>query len=390
MVINNIHGGFLIIISLMLACSTNLVQPGSVEDSERRADSLFEKKYYNDAAAIWMSILDKDPANNRIKKKLESVTAIKTEKDAAFWKAQLEFQLAKKLLSSNNERSEGISHARDSLQCYNKAKELDPHSNEIQDFGDDMKWLEKKIAETEEWVHLPEKNKNDCDKLRHKALENMNAGDFSAAFSAWDSILAFHSKNIDAMEGRRMSKLAAEDRPRFEKLKYHLLRGKKFLDKKDYERSRSEFMQAISIDKESYDVKRYLRDIDERLEGKRLYKTKLESAEKFYKEGNEFLTKIRFKDAAEAFQNCLSIIVDYKDARKKLQDVDRLRNEYEKKTSNIKNKHIQKAFIRGLSDYEMGRYKAAADAFEEVLKIDNSNAPAREYLKRSREAMKND
>jgi tetratricopeptide (TPR) repeat protein len=88
--------------------------PETAEQMDSRAQAHFDRKEYASAIALWLTILDIDPTNERIQQKVEMIYEVKQKKDVAMQKAKLYFKIAMKIIGDNYE--EGKQKAQQALR----------------------------------------------------------------------------------------------------------------------------------------------------------------------------------------------------------------------------------------------------------------------------------
>ena len=119
-----------------------------------------------------------------------------------------------------------------------------------------------------------------------------------------------------------------------------------------------------------------------------LYAKRQQQAEDAYQSGISNIANNRFDEAQQDLETSLALIKDYKDARERLKDLDRLRKDYEQREQALRLQRINQKFQEGIMAYTAGQYKEAIDAFVTTLSLDKKNDQAKEYLQRARDALR--
>jgi len=69
---------------VLLALSSGVVFPQTAQELDRLAEEYYAKRDFTRAIETWMIILDQEPNNERIQKKIERVYEEKYQRDIAF------------------------------------------------------------------------------------------------------------------------------------------------------------------------------------------------------------------------------------------------------------------------------------------------------------------
>ncbi|RPI91794.1 MAG: hypothetical protein EHM32_10120 [Spirochaetales bacterium] len=86
----------LVLIAIMMMSS--VAQPQSVEELDRRASEFYKNKEFTRALGEWLRILEIEPDNENIQKKIEVLYEEKHRKDLAYQQARLHYRLARQEL----------------------------------------------------------------------------------------------------------------------------------------------------------------------------------------------------------------------------------------------------------------------------------------------------
>ncbi len=374
----------------------SLMQPGlrsaTVREMDRDAQAFFDRRDYNQAIGLWLSCLDMEPENERIQQKIELVYEIKQRKDISYQKSRLNYRIARKKLKSDQDKELelGITMGRTSINDFVIAYKLDPNDGEMKDSLVDMKNLDLEIRAAEERLRLSRAMREKIEQLKADARIEMamEFPDYEKARKLWKDVLYYVPQDNEALEGKRKCDFAIENRIKFEKIRTYMARGVEKFDKKDYIGARLEFEEVMKIDPKHREAKDYLEKISEIIDEKMMYAQRLQQAEDAYRSGINNINNNRFDEAQQDLETSLALIKDYKDARVRLKDLDRLRIEYKKREQALRLQRINQKFQEGIVAYTQGNYKIAIDAFVATLAMDNKNTQAREYLRRARDAQR--
>ncbi len=383
---------FLLLALLMALQLQPDLRSATVKEMDREAQGFFDKRNYNQAIGLWLSCLEMEPDNEKIQQKVEQVYEIKQRKDIAYQKARLSYRIARKKLRSENdpELEQGISVGKDAINGYMTAYRLDPNDSEMKDAMDVMKNLDIEIRAAQERLRLSRAMREKVEQLKGDARTEMalEFPDYEKARKLWKEILRYVPRDSEAIEGKRKCDYAIENRIKFEKIRNYMARGIERFDKKDYNAAKPEFEEVLKIDPKHRDAKDYLEKITEIVDEKMLFAQRRKQAEDSYQSGIDNIRKNRFDEAQQDLEACLALIKDYKDAKERLRDLDRLKREYQKREQAMRLQRINQKFQEGIMAYTQGKYNEAIDAFVATLAMDNKNNQAREYLRRARDAQR--
>ncbi len=368
------------------------LQSATVREMDREAQAFFDKRDYNQAIGLWLSCLEMDPENEKVQQKIELVYEIKQRKDISFQKAKLNYRIARKRLKSDQDQELelGITVGKSSIRDYTTAYRLDPNDGDMKEALGDMKILDMEIRAAEERLRLSRAMREKIEKLKIEARTEMamEFPDYEKARTVWKEILRYVPQDNEAIEGKRKSDFAIENRIKFEKIRNYMARGVEKFNKKDYIGARPEFDEVLKVDPKHREARDYLEKIAEIIDEKMLYAQRLKQAEDAYRSGINNINNNRFDEAQQDLETALALIKDYRDARERLKDLDRLKREYEKRQRALRLQRINQKFQEGIMAYTQGNYKMAIDAFVATLAMDNKNTQAKEYLRRARDAQR--
>ena len=383
--INNIFKSFYIfIIIILMIISGTKAYSESIDEIDKRAEKYYKEKDFNKAMSEWLTILEIDPNNEETLKKIETVYDEKQRKDTAKQIAKIQLNQAKRSLDTNLKASNYKYNV-----VWNNlvtAYRIDPKDPELQVLKDDVRDFKKILDVENRKDRLSEAMRQQYFAMLPQAREKMRLKEYEEAIKIWNELLFIVPTDIVAKEGKRQAELAIQNRLKFERLMAILQSAIALFNEKKYQESELELKQALTIDPENLEAKSYLEKINEILEEKRNYELVRLQAEQLYASGIENVRKKNFDRAKEDFENVLSLIENYKDARERLKAIDRLKKEYEEQQRVARLKTIDVQFERGLFALNETRYKDAIVAFESVLVLDPKNELAKKYIQTAKEA----
>ncbi|MBN2159695.1 MAG: tetratricopeptide repeat protein [Spirochaetes bacterium] len=383
----------ILFMSILIVCQafTDL-HPATLKEMDREAQTYFDKREYNQAIGLWLGCLEIEPDNEKIQQKIEMVYEIKQRKDMAFQKAKLNYRIARKKLKEedDNEIELGIAMGKSAISEYVDAYKLDPNDGDMREAMYDMKNLEAEIRAAEEKLRLSRLMREKVEQLKGQARAEMamEFPDFEKARKLWQDVLRYVPRDGEALEGKRKCDFAIENRIKFEKIRNYMTRGIGYFEKNDYNAARAEFEEVLKIDPDHRDARDYLEKIRDIVEEKMMYAQRQQQAEEAYRSGINNVNNNRFDEAQQDFETSLALIKDYKDAKERLKDLERLSREYDEKQKALRLQRINQRFQEGMIAYTQGRYKEAIDAFVTTISLDKKNEQAKEYLKRAQDALR--
>ncbi len=358
------------------------------DELDREAEAYLEQKDFSRAMSIWLSILDTDPENEKVQKKVEMVYLLKQEKDLSMQRAKFNYRISKKILIKNKktgdmtseEMNEVFTKSKVAIDSFIIAYRIDPKDTELITMRDDMRRLDEEVRAEREKDRLSQEKKEKSKKLEKIAKKMMDDELYESALINWKEILAMLPNHTNAREGKRSSELAIENRQKFEKIKKYMFIGKDLLKELNYRDARLAFSEVMNMDPGNRDAKDYIEQIDEKLEEKRNIETKKIQAEESYVSGISNINMNRFDQAREDFEHALSLVDNYKDAKERIASIERLKKEYDSRERTARIEKSTREFENGLIAFSEGRYKDAIASFEITLSIDPKNASALSYI----------
>ncbi len=356
----------------------------SVDEMDKQAQRHFDKKQFSSAIALWLNILEVDPENERIQKKIEMIYELKQRKDLALQKSKLNYRIARKTIDTNYEV--GRSKAKVAINNYITAYRIDPEDPELQELKEDMRRLNDQISAEEEKRRLRRELRLKADKILILAIAAMKEERYADAMKLWEQILDILPKDPQAKEGKRKAMLAIDNRIKFEKIKRFMAKGKQLLKNKRYAPARLEFVQVVNLDPENTEAKELIGDIDDELDEQRRYQQRLQQAENFYQSALASIRKNDYNQAEEDFESALALIENYKDAKRRLAELGGLRKDFEARERRRRLQIIFREFQEGILAYTEGNYRRAIASFEKTLRLNPKDSQARDYLQRAKDA----
>ena len=175
---------FPIIVIFLLMTLLNLYAQ-SVKNMDQEAQKHFENKEFSKAVALWLNILDLDPENAEIQRKIEMLYDMKQRKDIELEKAKFNFRLARKDLIENRDENISLKDAQSNLnesrekasiafESFVIAYRIDPKDPEMQLLRDEMEKLEKYIVSEDTRLKVTIAQREKADALKALALAAMD------------------------------------------------------------------------------------------------------------------------------------------------------------------------------------------------------------------------
>ncbi len=380
--------------------NSHWISAQSIDQIDREAESFFAKKDFSKAISLWLSILDVDPENDRIQKKIEMIYELKQRKDMELQRSKINYKIARKSLTrlqkddnmddteTEKTLNDTVKRSSIAINSFITAYRIDPKDPVFLEMKDDMRRLEAEVKAEQEKDRLSRALKKKNLMLRKIARDLMDKEFYDQALVHWKEILSFLPNDKIAKEGARTCTLAIENRIKFERIRTIMVAGRALFDQKKFDKAKLEFVQVLTIDPENEDAKDYIEVIDEKLEEIRNFEQTKLQAEDAYVSGMNNLKRDRYEQAREDFENALALISGYKDAKQRLESIDRLIEEYERRKKEARLNRINTEFQNGLIALSEGNYKDAIVSFEKTLSMDKDNIRAREYIKRAKDAVR--
>lgn len=387
----------LILISLYFAPLSIYTQ--STDEMDRQAQAYFDNKEFSKAVALWLNILDVDPNNMEVQKKVEFLYEMKQKKDLELEKSKMNYKLAKKEIGKNFVNGVTLDDAEDNLKSSREtskvafesfiiAYRIDPKDTDMQLIREDMQKLERIIASEEKRLALSREQRERAKALTLLAVAAMDEARYKDALGHWSEILSFMPENIEAVEGKRQAEIAIDNIIRYESIKRFLASGISYFELNDFKLARQDFMSVLQLDPENGAAQDYIEKIDDILNSKKKYEQRLREAEIFYVSGLRNLRENKFEEARDELENTISLIPNYKDARAKLAAIPALKAEFDRREKERRLRQINEEFQTGLVALAALRYQDAIAAFENTLKLDPGNKLAPVYIRRAKDAQK--
>lgn len=376
----------IIILSQLLTTVTIAQNPAMIAEINKRAQEYYDKKELSKAIIEWLKILEIDPNNEDVQRKIELVYEEKHKKDISLQRAKLYYRLSRKMLPDNVKNAQDNSKI--AIENFIIAYRMDPNDPELQVLREDLKILDNEIKLELAKKRMAEEIKKKYYALLEDANKLMIEKQYEEAIKVWDEILRLVPLDTVAMEGKRQAELAISNRLRYEKIMMLIATGEELFKQEKYVDSRNEFLEVLKLDAKNRVAKDYVSKIDDILEEKRTYEQRRIQAEQFYVAGINNLKTYEFDQAKDNFENALALIDNYKDARAQLEAIPRLKKEYEEQQRLLKLQKIDKTFQEGLLSLTEGRYRDAVAAFQATLTLDPKNELAKRYLSTALDALR--
>ncbi len=371
---------------LTIVMMSSAVSPQSVEELDRRASEFYRNKEFTRALGEWLRILEIEPDNESIQKKIEMLYEEKHRKDRAYQEARFHFRLARQELPADVQKAKEDSDV--AIANFITAYRIDPADPDLQAMREEMRRLQDEVRIELAKKRLSEELKQRYIALMEDSAARMKSMEFEKALANYKEVLRFVPNDTAALEGLRNAEMAISNRLKYEKIQLLLAGGIVLFGEKKYKEARNDFEEALALDIKNREAKKYIDRIDELLESNRNMELKRIQAEQFYLSGIENIRNKNFDQAADDFKNALSLIKDYKDVRARLDGLDRLRKEYAEEQRLLRLRNIDREFQNGLLAYSEGRYREALSHLEKTLALDAGNELAKKYIGMVKEAIR--
>jgi cytochrome c-type biogenesis protein CcmH/NrfG len=331
----------ILLAGIILITSAGPVLTQSTVEMDRQAQEYFDNKDFSKAVALWLNILDIEPENQEIQKKVEFLYEMKQKKDLELEKAKLNYKLAKKDLAPNFDDKTTFEDAEKNLDktkekskiafaSFITAYRIDPKDPEMQLIREDMQKLEKTIAAEDKRLKSSREIREKVAALLLIARAAMDESRFQEALKNWSDILKLMPEHLEATEGKRQAGIAIENILRYENIKKYMASGILFFGQEEYKPARQDFMSVLQLDPENSSARDYIEKIDDKLNEKKRYEQRLREAETFYASGRKNIRDNKYDEARDDLENALSLIENFKDARQLLLGLPGLKAEYDR------------------------------------------------------------
>jgi len=381
----HIRRSVVLMLLVLFSLQTYPVLTESIDDIDRRAQKYYDDKQFTNAITEWMRILELNPENEQIQRKVEYVYEEKHRKDLALVLARKHYRLARINLYKDYE--EAKENADIAINNFVTSYRIDPADPEVQDLREKMRQLQEDVRLEGAKIRLSKALKEKYQRLVKLAEDKMDMEEFEEALGYWNEILSFVPKDGVALEGKRKALFAINNRLLYERVRKLMVLAIGLFKDEKYRDSQLEFREVLRIDPGNDDAEDYLDKIAEKLNEKRNYELRRFQAEQYYISGIDNVRKNNFDAAEDDFESVIGLIENYKDAKQQLASIPGLRKEYERQQRLLKLRGIDEKFQKGLIALNAGRYSEAISFFDETVKLDPKNRLAKEYLKTSKEAL---
>jgi tetratricopeptide (TPR) repeat protein len=394
-----IYNKFLMLLIIALFFIPLPIYTQSTVEMDRQAQEHFDNKEFSKAVALWLNILDIDPNNMDVQKKVEFLYEMKQKKDLELEKSKLNYKIAKREIIKNfvqgvtfedAEKNLAVSkdNARIAFESFIIAYRIDPKDTDMQLIREDMQKLEKILDSEDRRLALSKEQREKAAALTVLAVKAMDEARYKDALGYWSEILSFMPENIDAVEGKRQAEIAIDNIIRYESIRRFMASGRSFFELNNFKLARQDFMNVLQLDPQNNAALDYIERIDEILNSKKKYEQRLREAETFYISGLRNIRENKFDLARDELENTITLIANYKDARERLASIPGLKAEFERKERARRLREIDEQFQNGLIALADSRYQDAISAFEATLKLDPGNKLALPYIQRAKDAQK--
>ena len=236
------HIIFLLFISVIII--EGEVRSDTIDEIDERAERYYKDKDFNRAISEWLSILEIEPNNEEIQKKIESVYDEKHRKDTAVQVAKIQLRLAKKALDiSLKETNNRYDIAWNNLVT---AYRIDPKDPELQDLRDDVQEFKKILDIENRKTRLSDAMRQQYYGLLPVAREKMKLKEYEEALKIWKELLMIVPLDTIAGEGKRQAELAIQNRLKYERLMVMLESAIALFNNKKYQESETRIQTGFN------------------------------------------------------------------------------------------------------------------------------------------------
>ncbi len=215
--------------------------------------------------------------------------------------------------------------------------------------------------------------------LHRQGLEQYRANDILKSIDSFSEALRFNpeyepSKNWLLKIKQEMSQEELRERERIERLQKAEVfynRGLSYYGRKTFEESVREFDQALALNPNHENAKKYRQLAAEELEAERLGLKGLEAAKKLYEKGMKNFNSSQFYQAKKDFAAAVRAFPAHEESAAMLPRAEeRLRLQV-------------KPFIAdGIANYRKKRFSVATENFQNAIQLDPENTEAKEYIEK--------
>ena len=395
--LNDKQKGLIAVIIFSVFFTSMPVYSQNVQAMDRQAQEHFNNKEFPQAVVLWLNILDIDPNNLEIQKKVEALYELKQKKDLELEKAKMHYKIARIEIAKNFSEDLPFAEADRNFRVAKRnfdiasdsfitAYRIEPKDSEMQLVRDDMQKLERMITSEEKKLTTTRDKRERVAALTLLAKTAMNEKRFKDALDSWEKALALIPENIEAIEGKRQCEIGIDNLMRYESIRKFTASGINYFNINDFDNSRKDFVHVLQLDPKNNTAHDYIGRIDDAVNSKKRYEQRLIEAEVFYQSGLKNLRDNKFNEARDDFENTLALIPKYKDTENRLAGIAQLKGAYEARARERMLRQINEEFQSGLIALAGLRYQEAISAFENVLRLDRGNTLAPIYIQRAKDA----
>ncbi len=280
----------------------------------------------------------------------------------------------------------GKNKAEEAIKNFVIAYRIDPKDPEMQIMKEEMRELDRDLKAAAAKIELDRRKREKYMAYISCGREKMQQQIFEGALDCWNSVLSIVEDDREALEGKRNSELAINNRLRFEKVQALMGEGEKlFIEKKLFD-ARTVYKQVLGLDPRNRDARDKVDEIDQRLEEVRFAEQKKQQAEGFYTSAINSLGEYKFERAEEDFKNILDLVKDYKDVKQRLASIPGLKKDYQERMQRERIQRVLRGLEGGMLAYAEGRYDLAISSFELVLQLDPKNELAQKQMLLAKDA----
>ncbi len=348
------------------------------EDLFTKGAELYDKEEYEQALMHFKKALAINPDNFKAEDYLNrTIENIERKKKEAVLKVKSQSVYADGLVKFNmGDFSGAITKFEEALSIY--------------DGNNDARvYLEKSREEIRKREEAA-KRRAEAVKVLQEGLGLFNKGNWSGSLTYFEKALALDPENSEATlyADRAKAEIQAEaaERMRIAKSNEAYEEGIKLFRKKDYEKARARFQEAVAINKDNDDAKEYLLKSKNEIAEIAAQAKKKEDIDRLYKQGLDLLSGNDIDKAKSAFESVLDLDSSDANARKML---DKTLEMIAKRQEDAARKaEAENEFKAGVGFYTSGNYDDALKRFKTVMELAPAYPGAADYINKCEDKIK--
>ncbi|GEM_PF-4338832 len=234
--------------------------------------------------------------------------------------------------------------------------------------------------------------------LLAEAQTAFNNKNYRLALDKCNTVLTLAPDNEKAITLINRIVSLQEELNRQEQIKQLLKQGITYFDNAEYVVANSYFEQVLGLDENNATARKYIKQIKLLWDKQHELTMQLEQARKFLEQGVFFHNNEKFKDAISKFENAVTLVEENEDtaslqikneAQAWLEKTHAAIADYKKRRREEMEERIQEYLSKGISYFYNEEYEQCILWLSKVLDIDEDNEFAHDYIKRSKDILRN-